>query len=108
MNSSDTVLFDVELDSGSTSSPTGSPTTANLRVETPASTRSITARVNGSRISEVLIGLDRQLVLVIDRAHPRLADLHAPPAERHRPTLMTVPLGDSISVPLALRANDLL
>jgi hypothetical protein len=43
------VLFDVELASRSTSSPTGSPTTAKLRVETPASIRSITARVSGSR-----------------------------------------------------------
>jgi hypothetical protein len=49
MNSSDTVDLAVELASCSTSSPTGSPTTANLRVETPASIRSITARVSGSR-----------------------------------------------------------
>ena len=33
----------------STSLPTGSPTAAYLRVETPASIRSITARVSGSR-----------------------------------------------------------
>ena len=49
MNASETVLFDVEVDDCSTSSPTGSPTRANLRVETPASIRSITARVSGSR-----------------------------------------------------------
>jgi hypothetical protein len=49
MNSSDIVLFDVALASFSISSPTGSPTTVYLRVETPASIRSITARVNGSR-----------------------------------------------------------
>jgi hypothetical protein len=49
MNSSDTVLFDVDVLDASTSSPTGSPTCAYLRVETPASIRSITARVSGSR-----------------------------------------------------------
>jgi len=49
MNSSETVLLLVELESFSTSSPTGSPTVANRRVETPASIRSITARVSGSR-----------------------------------------------------------
>ena len=37
MNSSDTVDFDVELHSRSTSWPTGSPTEAYLRVDTPAS-----------------------------------------------------------------------
>ena len=49
VTTTDTVLFDVALDSCSTSSPTGSPTCANLRVETPASIRSITALVSGSR-----------------------------------------------------------
>jgi hypothetical protein len=49
MNISETVVLDVEDDDRSTSLPTGSPTRANLRVETPASIRSITARVNGSR-----------------------------------------------------------
>ena len=42
-------VFDVDELEASTSSPTGSPTRANLRVETPTSIRSITARVNGSR-----------------------------------------------------------
>jgi hypothetical protein len=32
-----------------TCSPTGSPTRANFRVDTPASIRSITARARGSR-----------------------------------------------------------
>src|SRR5207247_258485 len=61
-NLSDTDVFDVAEDERSTSSPTGSPTTANLRVETPASTRSITARVSGSRsakYSYVLTGSSR-------------------------------------------------
>ena len=47
--SSEIVLFDVERDSRSTSSPTGSPTPAYLRVETPASIRFITTTVSGSR-----------------------------------------------------------
>ena len=49
MNISDTDVFDVDEAACSTSLPTGSPTRANLRVETPASIRSITARVSGSR-----------------------------------------------------------
>ena len=49
MNISDTDVFDVDELEASTSLPTGSPTPANLRVETPASIRSITARVSGSR-----------------------------------------------------------
>ena len=49
MNSSDTVDLPVAELACSTSSPTGSPTLANRRVETPASIRSITARVSGSR-----------------------------------------------------------
>jgi hypothetical protein len=49
MNISDTDVFDVAAAESSTSWPTGSPTTANLRVDTPASIRSITARVSGSR-----------------------------------------------------------
>jgi hypothetical protein len=48
-NISDTdVLLVAEL-ACSTSLPTGSPTAANLRDETPTSIRSITARVSGSR-----------------------------------------------------------
>jgi hypothetical protein len=49
MNTSDTELFFVAVAVCSTSVPTGSPTRANLRVETPASIRSITARASGSR-----------------------------------------------------------
>jgi hypothetical protein len=49
MNISDTVLFPFDELVRSTGSPTGSPTRANFRVETPASIRSITARCNGSR-----------------------------------------------------------
>ena len=48
-NISDTDVFDVAVLDVSTSSPTGSPTPAKRRVETPASIRSITARVSGSR-----------------------------------------------------------
>jgi len=48
-NISETELFEVEVASASTSSPTGSPARAKRRVETPASIRSITARVSGSR-----------------------------------------------------------
>jgi hypothetical protein len=49
MNISDTDVFDVDVAARSTSAPTGSPTCSNLRVDTPASIRSITARVSGSR-----------------------------------------------------------
>ena len=59
-------------------------------------------------VGEVLIGLDRQLALVIRRADPRAADLHPPAAQRHRPALMTVALGRPIRVVPALRADDLL
>jgi hypothetical protein len=48
-NISDTDVLLVVDEDRSTSSPTGSPTAANLRVETPASIRSITALVSGSR-----------------------------------------------------------
>ena len=78
---SETVLFDVERDSRSTSSPTGSPTPAYLRVDTPASIRSITTTGQRITVGEVLIGLDRQLALVIRRADPRPADLDPPAAE---------------------------
>ena len=49
MNISDTDVLDVDAAACSTSAPTGSPTRAKRRVETPASIRSITARVSGSR-----------------------------------------------------------
>lgn len=54
---------DVAEDDYSTSSPTGSPTAPNLRVETLASIRSLTARVGGSgsaRCSEVVTGSSRR------------------------------------------------
>ena len=70
MNMSDTAVFDVNEAARSTSSPTGSPTRANLRVETPASIRSITARVKQVAVGEVLIRRDRQLTLVVGRADP--------------------------------------
>jgi hypothetical protein len=49
MNIADTDDLPVALAEESTSPPTGSPTSTNLRVETPASIRSITALVSGSR-----------------------------------------------------------
>jgi hypothetical protein len=49
MNISDTDVRDVVDEDRSTSSPTGSPTAANRRVDTPASIRSITALVSESR-----------------------------------------------------------
>jgi hypothetical protein len=52
MNISDTVLLAFDLLVCSTCSPTGSATRANLRVDTPASIRSITARANGSRAAK--------------------------------------------------------
>jgi Transposase DDE domain group 1 len=58
-------------------------------------------------IGEVPVGLDRQLVLVVGRAHPRTPNLHAPAAQRHRPALMAVTHRDPVAVVLALRAHDL-
>ena len=52
MNISDTVLFRFDELVRSISSPTGSATRANFRVDTPASIRSITARCNGSRATK--------------------------------------------------------
>ena len=49
MNISDTHVFAVDELESSTSPPTGSPTCSNFLVDTPASIRSITARVSGSR-----------------------------------------------------------
>jgi hypothetical protein len=48
-NSRDTADFDVDRASSSTSAPTGSPVRAKRRVDTPASIRSSTAAVSGSR-----------------------------------------------------------
>jgi hypothetical protein len=48
MNVLDTDVFDVDELDASTSSPTDSTPWTNLRVDTPASIRSITALVNGS------------------------------------------------------------
>jgi hypothetical protein len=58
MNMSETAVFAVDEDACSTSLPTGSPTSAKRRVETPASIRSITARVSGSRSAKYLESLD--------------------------------------------------
>jgi hypothetical protein len=63
--------------------------------------------VSGSPVSEVLVGLDRQLLLVIGGAHPGPADLHPPTTECHRPALVPVPLRRPIRVVLALRTDDL-
>jgi site-specific DNA recombinase len=58
-------------------------------------------------VGEVLVGRDRQLALVAGGAHPRAAHRNPAAAERHRPVLVAVPLGDPIRVVLALRAHDL-
>jgi hypothetical protein len=62
----------------------------------------------GERVAvrEVLIDCDRQLVLLVGRAHARPRDLHAPSAERHRAVLVTVANGDAVRLVLALRAHD--
>src|SRR5687767_6947297 len=53
-------------------------------------------------IGEVPVRPDRQLVLVVGRAHPRAAHRHAPTAERHRPVLMAVTPGRPVAVMLPL------
>jgi hypothetical protein len=58
-------------------------------------------------ISEVLVALPRQPMLVIDRAHPRPAHPHASAAERHRPAFVTVPLRRPVRDVLVPRAHDL-
>jgi len=50
--------------------------------------------------------IDEGLALVVDRAHPRPADLHAPAAERHRSVLTPVTLRGPVRVVLVLRAHD--
>jgi hypothetical protein len=81
MNSSDTVLLPVDRDSRSTSSPTGSPTPAYLRVETPASIRFITTTVSGSRsakYSYVLTGSSRSSSA--ERTRGRRTSTRRPPS----------------------------
>jgi hypothetical protein len=58
-------------------------------------------------VGEVLVGLHRQLLLVVGGAHPRAAHRHAAAAERQRPVLTTVTLRRAVGVVLALRADDL-
>src|SRR5450755_54046 len=58
-------------------------------------------------ISEVLVALDGQFVLVVSRADPRTVNRNAPTAERHRPVLVTVTLRRPVGVVLVLRAHDL-
>jgi len=58
-------------------------------------------------VGEVLVALDRQLVLVVGRPDPRPTDRRAPTAERHRPVLVAVTLRRPVEIVLALRADDL-
>jgi hypothetical protein len=78
MNISDTdVLLAVEDDS-STSAPTGSPTAANMRVETPASIRVHHRPGERIAIGEVLVRPDGQLVLVVGRIRGRRTPTRRP------------------------------
>ena len=93
----------------STSAPTGSPTPANFRVETPASIRSITARVSGSRSREVAHMTSRAA-----RARHRpsasagVGPRHGGHPRRHRPIPVAVTARSSIGVVLALWPYDLI
>ena len=58
-------------------------------------------------VGEVLVALNRQLALVVGRAHPRATDRDPPAAQGHRPVLVAVTDRDAIGVVLALRADDL-
>jgi hypothetical protein len=80
INTSETVLLDAAEAVCSTSAPTGSPARANRRVETPASIRSITARVSESRsakYSYVETGSSRSSSAV--RIRGRLTGTRRPP-----------------------------
>jgi hypothetical protein len=65
MNSSEIVLFLVDVAVCSTRSPTGSPTLANFRVETPGEHAVHHRPRERIPIGEVLIRRDRQLALVV-------------------------------------------
>lgn len=82
------------------------------RSEKPRTTRSHVASQPARRFSRgdgpagrvrpgVLIAPDRQLALVLGRAHPRPADLDAPAAQRHRPTLTPVTLRGPVLIALS-------
>jgi hypothetical protein len=58
-------------------------------------------------VGEVLVGLNRQLVLAVGGPDPRSTDLHAPPAKRHRAVLVPVAAHGPVCVVPALRADDL-
>src|SRR4051794_21058353 len=58
-------------------------------------------------VGKVSVGVDGQLALVVCGAHPRPTHRNAPPAQRHRPILMAVTLGDATGVVLALGPDDL-
>jgi hypothetical protein len=45
-------------------------------------------------------------VLVIDGAHPRARDLHAPATESHRPVFMAVTLRPALRIGRAFDAQD--
>ena len=52
---------------------------------------------------EQLVGGHRQLPRAVDRAHPRPLDRHPPPAQGHRPALVSVPSRAPLRVVAALR-----
>ena len=59
-------------------------------------------------VGEVVVGRERQLVLIVHRAHPRPLDLHAPSSQGHRSVPVAVALCGPIRVPLALWSDDLI
>jgi hypothetical protein len=79
MNISDTLLLVLDLAVASTAVPTGSATRANLRVETPASMRSITARCNGSRSAKYSYVATGSSLPSTDRTRGRLTGTVRPP-----------------------------
>jgi hypothetical protein len=89
-------------------SPTGSRTPVNRRVETPASIRSYTARVSGSRSAKhsyVETGSSRSSSA--ERTLGRQTSTRRPP-KRHRPILVAMALRGPLRVVLALRADNLI
>ncbi len=56
----------------------------------------------------MLVGLQRHLVLAISRPDPRPAHLDTTTSERDLPVLVTVAHSGPLTVPLALRAHDII
>jgi hypothetical protein len=55
----------------------------------------------------MLIGAQRHLGLAVGGPHARTANIHPPAAERHLPILVAVSDRGPLTVPLPLRADDL-